>query len=285
MDNCPANKEISSRVSRNGIEMAILDLWGKLIGEPVSRMISSAHCNISKPSFYTVSLSTNINDTISSTNFGLNHSPYLKIKLNRDLEIAKQILRTIHSIILEKNIKHCKLSIDANSDWTPEITEQFLDIIKEYKDYVYMLEQPFPVIIPEEDKQKWIALKHKYEQIGIYVYADESFATAEDTNTLSELVSGVNIKLDKTGGIRNALFAVKTAQSKNLRIWSGMMVGSSLATTATSVILPFTTFGGDLDGTLLVKSESDMFESELKWDPISGNISLPQTPGIGVKLK
>jgi len=184
----------------------------------------------------------------------------------------------------ENNEQEYKLSIDANADWTPEISEQYFQILKEIKN-IYMIEQPFPVIIENNECQKWISVKEKYKSEGILVYGDESVGTSSDVNDLKELVHGINIKLDKTGGIREALRTVEAAKDANLNIWFGLMVCSSLSTTAVSALLPLATYGGDLDGILLVTPESDLFSSALRWDRKTGYIEPPNEPGLGVTRK
>ena len=57
---------------------------------------------------------------------------------------------------------------------------------------------------------------------------------AEDVGRLAPYVDGVNIKLEKCGGYREAFKAVRAAQSQGLLIWFGCMVGSNLNSTATS---------------------------------------------------
>jgi len=222
---------------------------------------------------------------IQSTQFGLKHTPFLKIKLNRDLTIGKAFLMALKKYMEENNIQGYKLSIDANADWTPDISEQYLSIITQYKDIIYMVEQPFPVIIEKDEHQKWVSVKQMYENAGILIYADESVGTSADVQNLKDLAHGVNIKLDKTGGIREALLTVEAANTENLKVWFGLMVCSSLATTATSALLPLASFGGDLDGILLVTPESDLFESALEWNTKTGFVRPPEQSGLGIKKK
>jgi L-alanine-DL-glutamate epimerase-like enolase superfamily enzyme len=100
------------------------------------------------------------------------------------------------------------------------------------------------------------------------------------------MIHGINIKLDKTGGIREALCAVSAATNANLQIWVGIMVSSRLSCSAASHILPYATFGGDLDGPLLVTEATDKFTDGMEWDKATGMVRpSPSHNGIGVTAK
>lgn len=100
-------------------------------------------------------------------------------------------------------------------------------------------------------------------------------------------MSGVNIKLEKTGGIREALRAIHLAKEHNLKIWIGMMVASGLSSNIAAHLLPLADYGGDLDGSLLVEEESELFEGGFTWDTDKdrGTVYLPSLPGIGMRVK
>lgn len=154
-------------------------------------------------------------------------------------------------------------SIDANSAWTPEISLQYLDMLK--SDFanlldakiLYMIEQPFPVTIAAQVAENpslhdaWLQVKQAYEKHGVLVYGDESISTSETIHPIHQLMHGVNIKLEKAGGFRGALDAVKVAQTYQLHVWFGMMVASVIASTAPAHLMSLASIGGDLDGALL----------------------------------
>jgi L-alanine-DL-glutamate epimerase-like enolase superfamily enzyme len=160
-------------------------------------------------------------------------------------------------------------TVDANSAWTPQLTLQALDVITAAGKHVSVIEQPFPVTFKSElkadgaqaaDAQAWQAVKEACTSVGVDIYADESVCTVDDVELLAPYVHGVNVKMDKAGGFRGAVRALHAAKEKGLKTWIGMMVGSKLASTAASHLLPLAV-AADLDGAPLVTEASQaMFQ-------------------------
>jgi L-alanine-DL-glutamate epimerase-like enolase superfamily enzyme len=126
------------------------------------------------------------------------------------------------------------------------------------------MEQPFPVAFKAElkqngalaaDAQNWQNVKTQCESVGVSIYADESVCTVDDVPLLAPFVHGVNVKMDKAGGFRGAVSALHAARQLGLKTWVGMMVGSKLASTAASHLLPLAV-SADLDGSPLVTDAS-----------------------------
>ena len=139
-------------------------------------------------------------------------------------------------------------------------------------------EQPFPVDVhlaggDPEESARWAAMKEQYNARGILLFADESMRTAADVSLLAPYVDGVNIKLEKCGGLRGALLAVEAARSHDLRVWLGCMVGSALNSTATAHLSSLACCS-DLDGALLVTPASQVFSGGFRYTP-QGGILLP----------
>ena len=160
-------------------------------------------------------------------------------------------------------------TVDANSAWSPQVTQRALAIMRAAGEHVAVIEQPFPVTFKSElkqhgalaaDAQIWRDVKADCGSAGVDVYADESVCTADDVDLLAPYVHGVNVKMDKAGGFRGALRALHAAKQLGLKTWVGMMVGSKLASTAASHLLPLAV-AADLDGAPLVTDESQaLFE-------------------------
>jgi len=267
LDTCSANKEIYSKAAKTGIEAALLDIWGKILKKPLYELIG-LHAG-EHVSFYTAALNENIDMIIDATLFGLQFTPFLKIKLNNDLQLGQKILDRLYLLYQSHTPPlNFKWSIDANAAWTPTIAFQFLEtLVPKYGNHIYMLEQPFSVDFakrPQQEKDEWKKVKHAYADKGILVFGDESVSTAVDVEMLQEYVHGVNVKLEKAGGIRGALSVVKQAQKYNLKIWIGCMVSSRLGTMTAAHILPLSVFA-DLDGELLVTEDSQLFEGGYPW--------------------
>ena len=70
----------------------------------------------------------------------------------------------------------------------------------------------------EEDRKKWEDVKNKYNEMGILLYADESISVVGDIDMFKKYVDGVNIKLEKAGGIREAIGAIDRANKYGLKV-------------------------------------------------------------------
>lgn len=166
-------------------------------------------------------------------------------------------MRRLHALLAGHSpaLAGFKLSLDANSAWSPETAAAYLDAVRPIADSgaLYMLEQPFPVDLlhgggaeREAERARWIEAKEAWQRAGVLVYADESVCTAAEVLLLRPYVHGVNIKLEKAGGIRGALLAIEAARREGLLVWIGSMVGSLLSSSIPAHIYPLVDFGGDL---------------------------------------
>lgn len=251
MDAVEARKEW--RVGRNGLEMALLDIWGQIRGVPTAKLLLGPEYNIARPTYYTVGMNSDENEMRASANFGLAHTPYLKLKVDRNVEYWREWLPKLQAYCTEiQNTKDKLLwptltpnnlayaspsqkhaaqqvtpvpfvwSIDANADWTIDVARQFLPVLLPYRHIISMVEQPFPVDVSDEkEKEQWKAIKLEYGVNGFAIFADESVSTAADVDALADISHGVNIKLDKTGGVREALKTWTAASERGLGVWYG----------------------------------------------------------------
>ena len=120
--------------------------------------------------------------------------------------------------------------IDANAAWTPSTARDALELMKSIDQRIYMIEQPFPVVIDASEEEEWKEIKDCVEREGSLVFADESMSDASDVDKLKPFVHGLNVKLEKAGGIRGALAAMEHARGQQLKIWTGIMLTSVLCT-------------------------------------------------------
>ncbi len=185
--------------------------------------------------------------------------PALKIKLGseRDLEI-------MHAI---RNETDARIRIDANAGWTADQAVEMVQRLPEFD--VELVEQPLPPGSPEDWRRVRAAAP-------MPIIADESVLTSTDVPAMAGLVDGVNIKLMKCGGVREALRLIHTARAHGMSVMIGCMIESSVAITAAAHLSPLADYA-DLDGNLLISN-----------DPFSGvavrqgRLILPEGPGIGV---
>ena len=160
-----------------------------------------------------------------------------------------------------------RIRIDANAGWT---ADQAVEMVRRLAEFdVELVEQPLPPGSPGD----WRRVR---EAAPMPIIADESVLTSSDVPAMAGLVDGVNIKLMKCGGIREALRLIHTARAHGMSVMIGCMIESSVAITAAAHLSPLADYA-DLDGNLLISN-----------DPFSGAavrqgcLVLPEGPGIGV---
>ncbi len=283
MDTCPANDKDYSKAARNGLEGAILDLYAKVRKLPLYKLLG-LDATVEKPTFYTVGIAGE-EETLQSLHFGLKFSHHIKIKLNKDLARSAKVLDLINKECAKIPDYAGQWSVDLNADFDdPELCLKLLsDVLSKYPTgRFYMMEQPFPVKV--EHKEKWLPVRREYEKHGILVFADESVNTADSIDNVNDIVSGINIKLEKCGGHRAALKCVEKAKKLGLKIWIGTMVGSSLLMNMAAALTPAAVYS-DMDGELLVTDESQPCGKGFEWDVKKRVIHLSGAPGVGVSLK
>ena len=171
--------------------------------------------------------------------FENSNRPILKLKMTGDGLDFDRVER------IHKNAPNTKLVVDANEGWT---IEQYLEYAPRFKELgVIMIEQPLPA---DQDSQL-ASIPHP-----IAVCADES---CHDTSTLKGLVGKyemINIKLDKTGGLTEALELKEAASNLGFQIMVGCMIGTSLAM-APGLVAGQGASVVDLDGPLLLKDDRE----------------------------
>ena len=219
--------------ARNALDCAFWDLEAKLNNTTVADLIN---INIS-PVITSFTLSLDTSEKMGQEAKLNSHLPILKIKLgggNEDLER----IRSIRKFAPQSDIK-----VDANEGWSLNEYNFLIPHFIEAK--IKMIEQPFPSQSDDE-------LKNINRPIPIC--ADES---CHDTLSLEKCIGKydvINIKLDKTGGLTEALKLKKNAELHNFDIMVGCMVGSSLAM-APAIYLAQNVKWVDLDGPLLLSED------------------------------
>ena len=188
--------------------------------------------------------------------------PILKIKvgIKNDIEILREL----------RKITKAVFRVDANTGWTVDEAIKKLNIMEGLG--VELVEQPFPVGSVE-------ALKKLKKHVKIPVFADEDVKESKDIPVLSDAVDGINIKLMKSGGIREAIRIIHTAQAHNLKIMIGCNIESSISITAAAHLTTLADYV-DLDGHLLVTNDPYAGVAIDK-----GRLTLPKDNGLGVLQK
>ena len=220
---------------RNGLDLALWDLEAKLTGRPAWELAGISELN-PVPTAWTVSLDTP--ERMRATAKQHQNSPLLKIKLTGESDLERvQAVR--------KGAPDPRLIVDANESWTPQYYQQIVPGLVELG--VELIEQPFPAANDE-------ILAELLRPIP--VCADESCRDRGDLQELVKLYDYINIKLDKTGGLTEALRLQQHARRLNLGIMVGCMVSTSLGI-APALLLAQDADFIDLDGHLLLERDRE----------------------------
>ena len=244
--------------ARAAIDIALHDLIGKKLGIPLYRLFG-LNPKSSPPTSMTVSIGTpeEVQDWArdAAKRFSI-----LKLKLGPE--------HTLEIVRAARAATDARLVADANCAWT---VEQAADLIPALADLgLEWIEQP----LPEEDLD---GLRQLRQISPIPIFADEPVRTARDIPRLAGCVDGVNIKVMKAGGLREALRMIAVARAHGLQVMLGCMIETSLGITAAAHLAPLVDWA-DLDGNQTVTN-----------DPFTGvrveegRLVLPEGPGLGVQ--
>ena len=221
--------------ARNAVDCAFWDLEAKRAGR---RVFELAGLPAPKPLTTAYTLSLDTPDAMGRAAAANAHRPLLKLKVTGDGDLDR--VRAVRA-----NALGSKLVVDANEAWTPE---QFTRFVPELAGLgVTMVEQP----LPAKADAPLASLKR-----AIPVCADES---CHDASTIEGLVGRydmINIKLDKTGGLTEALKLRAAAAAKGFGVMVGCMIATSLSM-APAVLVAQGVAVVDLDGPLLLARDRD----------------------------
>ena len=236
--------------ARNALDCAWLDLEAKtrgvrvwnMLGRPAPRACTTA---------YTISLGTP--EMMAAATAKAAHRPLLKIKLGGDGD-GERI------VAVRKAAPESELIVDANEAWTEANLEHNLAACEAAG--VTLVEQPLPA-----GKDDALARIKR----PLAVCADESVHDRNSLAPLRERYDAVNIKLDKTGGLTEALAMADAAQALGFEIMIGCMVATSLSMAPAMLVTPQARFV-DLDGPLLLARDRDhglRYDDSLVYPPDS----------------
>src|SRR5579871_2059057 len=221
--------------ARNAIDCALWDLEAKaagrriwdLIGTPVPKPLKTA---------YTISLGTP--DTMAADAAKAAQRPLLKVKLGGDGDVDR-------IAAVRRAAPNCELVVDANESWSVHNLEPNLAACA--ANGVTLVEQPLPA-----GKDELLATIKR----PLVVCADESVHDRVSLSTLRGKYDAINIKLDKTGGLTEALAMSDAARALGLRTMVGCMVSTSLSM-APALVIAQQADVIDLDGPLLLARDRD----------------------------
>ena len=223
--------------ARAAVDIALWDLAGKLLEEPVYRLLG-----LSPDETVPTSFTIGIDDTEAMANRAAEAAdagyPILKLKLgtDRDVEIVEAVREAAPEVVIR---------IDANEAWTPKEAIRKAEALAELS--VEFVEQP----LPASDEE---GLRRVYERSPLPIAADESCLTADDVPRIADRCDIANLKLMKTGGITPALELIHAARAHDLEVMCGCMVETNAAIAGGAQLLPLLDYA-DLDGSLLLAED------------------------------
>ncbi|MFI4989157.1 MAG: N-acetyl-D-Glu racemase DgcA [Alphaproteobacteria bacterium] len=233
LDRADLAQSLPAGAARNALDCALWDLEAKAKGIPVWRLAGVAE---PQPVVTAYTLSLADAAAMGEAARANAHRPLLKVKLGGEGDIARMEA-------VRANAPAARLIVDANEAWTPAMLPDYFAAMARLG--VSLIEQP----LPAGRDEALAGLDHP-----VPVAADESCHTSEDAAALVGRYDVVNVKLDKTGGLSEALRLVAAAEALGLGIMVGCMVGTSLAMAPAMLIAGRAAFV-DLDGPLLLAED------------------------------
>ena len=224
---------LGAGAARNALDCALWDLQSKREDVPAWRLAGLDGLR-EIVTAYTISLDEPA--LMAEQARGVADRPLLKVKLGREGSVAR--VRAVREAAPQSRI-----IVDANEAWTVDILEDAAERLDALG--VELIEQPLPA---GEDA----ALDSL--RLSLPVAADESCLDRGSLDAVEGRYQFINIKLDKTGGLTEALALAEDAQSRGLRLMVGCMLGTSLAMAPASLIGQNCEFV-DLDGPLLLAED------------------------------
>ncbi len=249
----------NNTAAKASVDIALHDLAGKIIGKPWYQIWGLDRGKIPNTTF-TIGIDTDevIREKVKEVE---GQFKILKVKLGTADD--KRIIEAVRSVTA------LPLAVDANQGWKDR--HQALDMIHWLNEKgVVMVEQPMKKYKLEDIA--WVT-----QESPLPIIADESCQRLRDIERLKGVFSGINIKLMKCTGMREAWQMRNMAQAFGMKVMIGCMTETSCAVSAAAQLAPGMDFA-DLDGALLIKN--DAFDGAKLTE---GKVLPTELSGIGVK--
>jgi len=252
LDRAKLQQAMRPGAARNAIDCAFWDLAAKQTGRPAYALagLPQPHPLVTA---YTISLATP--DAMAAAAVKAAERTLLKVKLGADGDPQR-------IAAVRRAVPRCELIVDANEGWTPDNLAQNLAACAQAG--VTLVEQPLPA-----DRDDVLARIER----ALPICADESVHATASLATLAGKYDAVNIKLDKTGGLTEALAMAQEAERLGFTLMVGCMVGTSLAM-APAFLVAQRAGVVDLDGPLLLARDRP---EGLRYD---GSLVHPPAPAL-----
>jgi len=247
-----------NRAAKASVDVALHDLVGKMMGQPWYR-VWGLNPELTPYTSFTIGMDTA--EVVRQKVAEASGFKVLKVKLGRDND--REMIQTIRSAT------KVPLAVDVNQGWKEK--EKALEMIHWLKEMgIVMVEQPLPK--EQVDDMAWLTARSP-----LPIFGDESVQRLPDVVKAVGVYHGINIKLMKCTGMREAFIMAKTAKSLGMKVMIGCMTETSCAVSAAAQLSPLAEFA-DLDGNLLISN--DLYSG---MQIIDGKIILSDLPGIGIR--
>ena len=250
--------DTGNRAAKASVDIALHDLVGKIVNQPLYRLwgfspekapVTSFTIGIDKPEVV-------VAKTKEAARFKV-----LKVKLGRGND--KEMINSVRSVT------DVPIYVDVNQGWKDKY--HALDMINWLKEQgILFVEQPMPANQMED--MAWLT-----QHSPLPTLADEAFHRLPDVVKFKDVYSGINIKLMKSTGLREAHKMITVARAMDMKILMGCMTETSCAVSAAAQLSPLVDWA-DLDGNLLINN--DVYEGV---KVINGKLTLNDWPGIGIR--
>jgi len=243
--------------AKAALDIALMDWAGQKLGVPLYR-----YFGLDPKDAPVTTFSIGIDNPAMTRDKVREAAPYavLKIKVGLDTDEA-----TIDAV---RSVTDKPLRVDANEGWTDkEVALRKIEWLS--KRGVEFVEQPMPA--DRLDDMRWI-----HQRSPLPLIADESVLHPGDIPKLLGAFDGINVKLDKCGGIMEAYREIQIAKALGMKTMLGCMISSSCTVTAAAHLSPLVDYA-DLDGNLLIANDP--------WRGVTvqnGKLVLPDRPGLGL---
>lgn len=245
--------------AKAAVDIALHDLVGKLLGQPWYKLWG---LNPDKTPGTAFTIGIDTADIVrEKTKECADRFHILKVKVGLDND--KEMIETI------REVTDLPIAVDANQGWKDKFMA--LDMIGWLQEHgIVMVEQPMPK--EQIDDIAWLR-----ERTDLPIFADEAVQRLKDIPSVKGAYDGINIKLMKCTGMREAWKMLNYARVERMKVMIGCMTETSCAVSAAAQLSPAVDFA-DLDGNLLISN--DRFEGVIV---VNGKLTLPDRPGIGLK--
>lgn len=247
-----------NRAAKACIDIALHDLIGKLVDQPLYKLWGINPDNTPMTSF-TIGMDTA--EMVKLKTEEAARFKVLKVKLGGGND--REMINTV------RPVTDVPIYVDVNQGWKDR--NEALEMVHWLKEQgIEFVEQPLPKTAV--DDMAWLT-----ENSPLPIIADEAFQRLGDIAAFKGVYSGINIKLMKSTGLREAHKMITVARALDMKVMIGCMTETSCAVSAAAQLSPLVDWA-DLDGNLLISN--DLYEG-IK--VVDGKVTLNDLPGIGIK--